>query len=44
VLARARELGVDEADATERLERLAALDVVDLADDRVYPDDNFSRY
>jgi hypothetical protein len=44
VLARASELGLDEADATERLRRLAALDVVDLADDRVYPDDNFSRY
>lgn len=44
VLSRARELGLNEADATDRLQRLAALDVVDLADDRVYPDDNFSRY
>ncbi|TKX74197.1 hypothetical protein EXE46_10140 [Halorubrum sp. GN11_10-6_MGM] len=44
VLRRATELGLDETDAAERLRRLASLDVVDLADDRVYPDDNFSRY
>ncbi|TKX85176.1 hypothetical protein EXE43_14935 [Halorubrum sp. SS5] len=44
VISRAVELGVEEADATERLRRLATLDVVDLADGRVYPDDNFSRY
>ena len=44
VLARAVELGVEEADAAARLSRLATLDVVDLADGRVYPDENFSRY
>ena len=44
VLARASELGLDEADATERLRRLATLEVVDLDDGRVYPDENFSRY
>ncbi|OYR83603.1 hypothetical protein DJ84_07795 [Halorubrum ezzemoulense] len=44
VLARAVELGIDEDDATSRLRRLATLDVVDLDDGYVYPDDNFSRY
>ena len=44
VLARAVELGVDEDEAGARLSRLATLDVVDLADGRVYPDENFSRY
>ena len=44
VLARASELGIGEADATERLRRLASLGVVDLDDGRVYPDENFSRY
>ncbi|WP_424001067.1 hypothetical protein ACOZ4I_15365 [Haloarcula salina] len=44
VLSRAVELGVDEADAADRLARLATLDVVDLAEDGVYPDENFSRY
>ncbi len=44
VLARAVELGVDEDDASARLNRLATLDVVDLAEGHVYPDENFSRY
>jgi hypothetical protein len=44
VLSRAVELGLDEADATDRLSRLATLDVVDLAEGSVYPDENFSRY
>jgi len=44
VLARAVELGVDEDDAAARLNRLATLDVVDLAEGNVYPDENFSRY
>ena len=44
VLARAVELGVEEADAVARLSRLATLDVVDLSDGHVYPDSNFSRY
>ena len=44
VLARAVELGVDEDDAADRLARLEALDVVDVADGKVYPDENFSRY
>ena len=44
VLSRAVELGLDEDDAASRLSRLATLDVVDLADGRVYPDENFSRY
>lgn len=43
VLARAVELGLDEDDAASRLSRLATLDVVDLADGHVYPDENFSR-
>lgn len=43
VLDRAEELGVDRGEAEDRLERLATLDVVDLADGRVYPDENFSR-
>lgn len=42
VLARAVELGVAEEDAAERLARLATLDVVDVTDDGVYPDDNFA--
>nr|WP_280586662.1 hypothetical protein [Halorubrum sp. Boch-26] len=44
VLSRAVELGLDEDDAASRLSRLATLDVVDLADGHVYPDENFSRY
>ena len=44
VLARAVELGVDEGDAADRLSRLATLDVVDITDGGVYPDENFSRY
>ena len=44
VLARAVELGIDEEDATDRLARLETLDVVDIADGKVYPDENFSRY
>ncbi|NHX40120.1 MULTISPECIES: hypothetical protein [Haloarcula] len=44
VLARAVELGVDEEDAVDRLSRLATLDVVDITDEGVYPDENFSRY
>ncbi|WP_415378505.1 hypothetical protein [Halosimplex sp. TS25] len=44
VIERAVELGVDEDDAVRRLHRLATLDVVDVADGRVYPDENFSRY
>lgn len=44
VLDRAVELGIDREDAADRLGRLVTLDVVDLADGRVYPDTNFSRY
>jgi len=44
VLARAVELGLDEDEASSRLSRLATLEVVDLAEGRVYPDENFSRY
>lgn len=44
VLDRAVELGVDREEAADRLRRLATLDVVDVADGRVYPDTNFSRY
>lgn len=44
VLARAVDLGVDESDAADRLGRLATLDVVDITDEGVYPDENFSRY
>jgi hypothetical protein len=44
VLARAVKLGVDEGDAADRLSRLATLDVVDITDEGVYPDKNFSRY
>lgn len=44
VLARAVELGVAEADAADRLDRLATLNVVDLTDDGVYPDENFSMF
>ncbi|WP_310894636.1 hypothetical protein [Haloarcula terrestris] len=44
VLARAVELGVDEGDAADRLSRLATLDVVDITDEGIYPDENFSRY
>lgn len=42
VLARAVELGIDEDDAATRLDRLATLDVVDVTDDGVYPDENFA--
>lgn len=44
VLSRAVELGLEEDEAASRLSRLATLDVVDLAEGRVYPDENFSRY
>jgi hypothetical protein len=44
VLARAVDLGVPEDDAADRLARLADLDVIDLADGRVYPDSNFSKF
>jgi len=44
VLDRAVELGIDRDAAEDRLGRLATLDVVDIADGRVYPDTNFSRY
>ena len=44
VLDRAEELGIDREDAADRLSRLQTLDVVDIADGRVYPDTNFSRY
>ncbi|WP_324756911.1 hypothetical protein [Haloarcula montana] len=44
VLSRAVELGLDESDADDRLARLATLDVVDIIDGSVYPDENFSRY
>jgi len=44
VLARAVELGVEEAEAASRLSRLETLDVVDIDDGLVYPDTNFSRY
>ena len=44
VLDRAVELGVDRDEAADRLARLATLDVVDIADGRDYPDENFSRY
>ncbi|GGN96966.1 hypothetical protein [Haloarcula pellucida] len=44
VLERAAELGVERSDAADRLSRLATLDIVDIADGRVYPDENFSRY
>ncbi|MHC3379014.1 hypothetical protein [Haloarcula sp. H-GB5] len=44
VLARAVELGIDEGDAADRLSRLATLDVVDITDEGIYPDENFSRY
>lgn len=44
VVARALELDIAEDDALGRLERLARLDVVDIADDGVYPDTNFSMY
>lgn len=43
VLARAMELGIDEGDAADRLARLETLNVVDVTDDGVYPDENFSR-
>lgn len=42
VLERAVELRIDEGDAAARLDRLAALEVLDVADDGVYPDANFS--
>ena len=44
VLARAAELGVDADEAASRRHRLATLDVVDLADGHIYPDENCSRY
>jgi hypothetical protein len=44
VLARAVELGIDEDDAADRLGRLATLDVLDVTDDGVYPDEHFARY
>lgn len=44
VLDRAAELGIDREDAADRLGRLVTLDVIDIADGKVYPDTNFSRY
>ncbi|MDS0259134.1 hypothetical protein NDI56_06980 [Haloarcula sp. S1CR25-12] len=44
VLARAVELGLEADEAASRLSRLATLDVIDIADGRIYPDENFSRY
>ncbi|GAA0717070.1 hypothetical protein J2744_000660 [Halorubrum trapanicum] len=44
MLARAGELGLDEDDATSRLSRLATLEVVDLDNGYVHPDDTSSRY
>jgi hypothetical protein len=44
VLARAADLDVPESDAADRLARLADLDVIDLADGKVYPDTNFSKF
>ena len=44
VLDRAEELGVDRAEAADRLARLAQLDVVDVDDGTVYPDENFARF
>jgi DNA-binding protein H-NS len=43
VLDRAAELGIDRDDAQARLSRLAELDVIDVVDGTVYPDENFSR-
>ncbi|SEN70289.1 hypothetical protein SAMN05216388_1004225 [Halorientalis persicus] len=43
VIARAVDLDVPEDAAADRLARLADLDVVDLADGKVYPDSNFSK-
>ena len=43
VLDRAEELGVPRDVATERLERLVTLDMLDIDDGYVYPDTNFSR-
>ncbi|WP_123539325.1 hypothetical protein [Halosimplex salinum] len=43
VIGRAVELGIEERDAEQRLARLERLDVVDIADGKVYPDENFSR-
>lgn len=44
VLERAVELGLDEGDATGRLQRLEALNVVEVSDGEVLPGKNFSRY
>lgn len=43
VLDRAEELGLERSEAADRLARLATLDVLDVADGHVYPDENFSR-
>jgi hypothetical protein len=43
VLDRAEELGVGRDVAAERLERLVTLDMIDVDDGYVYPDENFSR-
>lgn len=43
VLDRAEELGVSREIATERLNRLVTLDMLDIDDGYVYPDTNFSR-
>lgn len=43
VLDRAEELGVDRETAAERLARLVTLDMVDVDDGRVYPDEHFAR-
>lgn len=43
VLDRAEELGLPRDAAVDRLDRLVALDMIDVADGDVYPDTNFSR-
>lgn len=43
VLDRAREFDIDETMASQRLERLQTLDIVDVENESVYPGSNFSR-
>jgi len=43
VLDRAAEFGVPREKATSRMERLVRLDMIDVDDGHVYPDENFSR-
>jgi hypothetical protein len=43
VLDRAAEFGVPREQATDRMDRLVRLDMVDVDDGLVYPDENFSR-